>query len=83
MEADLQQCLWLKFLSLSRLLIMPCPCDLSVFTILQDTVVTLKIQHYTVTFLVLVVLEQKMIFCVPTNNVCWEANVTCPDHLGR
>ncbi|KAF2985213.1 hypothetical protein EK904_007527 [Melospiza melodia maxima] len=68
--------------ALRRLLIMPCPCDLSVFTILQNTLVTLKIQHYTVTFLVLVVWEQKMIFCVPTNNVCWEANVTCPHHLG-
>lgn len=72
-----------KVFILQQILIMPCPCDLSVFMSLQNTVVTLKIQHYAVTFFVLVILEQKMILCVPTNNVCWEANVTCPNHLGR
>lgn len=49
-KVDLQQCWQLKILSLGRLLILPCLCDLSVFMILQNTVVTLKIQHYTVSF---------------------------------
>lgn len=35
-----------KFFVPQQILIMPCPCHLSVFMILQNTVVTLKIQHY-------------------------------------
>ena len=53
---------------------MACPHDLPAFMILRNTVVALKIRHYTVTFFVLVLLEQKMILCVSTGNVYWKAN---------
>lgn len=36
-------------------------------------VVALRIQHYAATFLGFVLLEQKMILCVSTENVYWKA----------
>lgn len=55
---------------------MACPRDLPAFVILRNTVLTLKIRHYTVTFFVLALLEQKMISCVSAENVYWKANAT-------